>query len=346
MRNWTPQEVKKLKKVWAGNTKQEVINTFKNRTFKSIERKANSLNLKKNKEWEKKYRSSLTKENEVDELKKKEAKKMQEKYEGKDRLVGRPIRLNKVNLKTRKVDSVLGPYATVKFAGDFHWGSLACDKEMVRMTLDFTLENNLYILLMGDLIDAGLKSSVGASMYQQEFNPQKQMEEIIDLLTPLAEAGLILGIHKGNHEARIEKDTGIDITKVMCRILGVRYLGSAMWSLFRVDKRPYKVYSMHGSTGSRFLHTKLKALTDISHSFSADLLAMGHVHEKTDGEQVVQFLDLKTKTIKERKKYLVLTGHFLNYDNSYAQDKGYPIGKKGSVNVKFFSKRHDIHTST
>jgi len=199
---------------------------------------------------------------------------------------------------------------------------------------------------MGDLIDCGLKSSVGASMYQQDINPQKQMDEMIELLRPLAEAGLIIGLHKGNHEARVEKDTGIDISKVMCNILNIKYLGSACWTLLRVGKQNYKLYTMHGSTGSRFIYTKLKAITDISHNFSADVIAMGHVHEKGDAIQEVQFLDLRTKTIQVKKKYLVLTGHFLDYDNSYAQDKGYPIGKKGSVNAKFYADHFDIHVST
>ena len=343
--HWNNKDTKLIKTKWADWTKQESIDAFPDRTYKSIERKANSLNLKKSKQWKEKYYSSL-KTTEVDNLRNKEKIVMQEKYGGKDRLVGRPIRLNVVNIAPTRVDPLLGKYTTVKFAGDFHWGSMACDEEMVKMTLDFCLDNNMPIFLMGDLVDTGLKSSVGASMYQQSIHPQQQLEAMVDLLTPLAEAGLILGIHKGNHEARIEKDTGIDITKVMCRILGVKYLGSACWSLFKVGKRNYKIYSMHGASGSRFLHTKLKAITDISHSFSADLMAMGHVHEKAEAEQTVQFVDLKSKSIKERKKYLILTGHFINYDNSYAQDKGYPIGKKGSVNVKFFERNHDIHVST
>ncbi|MHA1400056.1 MAG: metallophosphoesterase [Candidatus Heimdallarchaeaceae archaeon] len=345
MKIWISKDEKLLIGKWANWTKQNAIDAFPNRTYKSIERKANSLNLKKSKLWKENYISSL-KTTEVDNLKKKEKIKMQEKYGGKDRLVGRPIRLNVVTIEPTREDPILGRYATVKFTGDFHWGSMACDEKMVKMTLDFCLDNSIPMLLMGDLIDTGLKSSVGASMYQQSIHPQEQLDEMIALLKPLADAGLILGIHKGNHEARVEKDTGIDISKVICNQLGVRYLGSAIWSLFRVGHQNYKIYSMHGSTGSRYIYTKLKAITDISHNFDADVIAMGHVHEKAEAIQEVQTLDLKRKAIRVRKKYLIITGHFLNYDNSYAQDKGYPIGKKGSVNVKFFADRFDIHTST
>ena len=149
----------------------------------------------------------------------------------------------------------------------------------------------------------------------------------------------------GNHEFRIEKDTSINVTKVICAILGIPYLGMACWNLFKVGNEHYKVYTLHGASGSRFLYTKLKAVTDISHSFSADLIAMGHVHDLDTGTQLVQFVDLRNKTVEERKKHLLLTGHYLSYDGSYAQEKGFPIGKVGSPNVKFFADRHDIHVS-
>ena len=72
---------------------------------------------------------------------------------------------------------------------------------------------------------------------------------------------------------------------------------------------------------------------------------MGHVHDCIDNAQVVQYIDTKLKTVKERKKWLVITGHYLKYDNSYAQTAGYPISKMGSPKIKFYSKKHDMHIS-
>jgi len=120
----------------------------------------------------------------------------------------------------------------------------------------------------------------------------------------------------------------------------------AGWNLFKVGNQNYSVYSLHGSTGSRFVYTKLKALVDISHSFDAHIIVMGHIHDLADVSQIVEYVDLRSKTIQQRKKFLILTGHYLRYDKGYAQAKGYPISKLGSPKVKLFSEKFDIHIST
>ena len=270
-----------------------------------------------------------------------EAMKKLEEYEGKDRIVGRPVRLNKQELKVKEGKD----YAELVFFGDWHYGARECANEKAVRMLDYCLKKKIYVLLMGDLIEAGTRYSVGAGVYQQKLNPQQQMEYVVEKLKPLADAGLILGSIAGNHEARIEKETGIDVGKVVARLLGIRYLGYACWNLFKVGKQNYSVYALHGSSGSRFVYTKLKALVDISHSFDADLIAMGHVHEISSTSQNVQKIDMRSKTITERKKFLLLTGHYLKYDQSYAQAKGMPIAKMGSPKVKLFADKWDIHIS-
>ena len=264
-----------------------------------------------------------------------------EKYEGKDRIVGRPIRLNRKRLIVRDGKE----YSEVVLFGDLHYGARECDIERAKRMLDYCLKKRVYLLLMGDLMDAGTRYSVGAAVYEQ-LNPQKQLDDIIELFRPLAEKGLILGTLRGNHEFRIYKETGIDVMKVFANELKIPYLGDASWNILYVGKESYLVYALHGSSGSRYVYTKLKALVDISHNFeSADLMAMGHVHDLADVAQLVQTVDKTRKMVVERKKILVITGHYLKYDKSYAQMKGLPIGKEGSPKVKFFANKHDIHIS-
>jgi len=259
---------------------------------------------------------------------------------GEDAIKGRPIRLNKIRLEPKN------GYASILFFGDLHYGHPGCDIERARKTLDYCLEKKIYVLLMGDLLEAGTRTSVGDGVYQQKLNPQEQYEQVEELLKPLAEAGLIVGCHIGNHEARILKDTSVNLTKIMCKSLNIRYLGAACWTLAYVGKQSYTIYSLHGTTGSKFIYTKLKALIDISHNFLCDIMVMGHVHDVTVESTYVQKTERKTKKVIEHKKHHLLTGHYLNYDNSYAQDKGYSIGKKGSPKIKVFADKHDIHTST
>jgi len=253
-------------------------------------------------------------------------------------LVGRPIRCNKQNLEIRKKN-----YTEVVFIGDIHWGSASCDKERVKRMLDYCYKNDIYVFLMGDLIECATRNSV-SDVYSAS-SPQIQYEEILNLLIPLAKKHLILGALDGNHELRVYKESGILLTKAWCRELHIPYLGFACWNYWKVGKQRYTIYALHGSSASRFVYTKLKALIDISHNFDADLLAMGHVHDSADTSMYVQYYDSKSKTIKEKKKFVVITGHYLKYDDSYAQGKGLPIGKMGSPKVKFFADKRDLHIS-
>ena len=260
---------------------------------------------------------------------------------GADALKGKPIRLNRVRLQPNSTD-----YAEILFFGDWHYGHPNADTCKVQKTLKHCLDKGIYVLVMGDLIEAGLRSSVGDSVYMQNLNPHLQYEFVEETLRPLAEAGLIIGIHIGNHEARILKETSVNLIKIICKTLKVPYLGGACWTLAYVGNESYTIYSLHGKTGSKFIYTKLKAVVDISHNFMADIMAMGHVHDVNDASTYVQKVDKTRKMVTEHKKYHILTGHYLGYDDSYAQEGGMSIGKKGSPKVKLYANRHHIHCST
>jgi hypothetical protein len=132
----------------------------------------------------------------------------------------------------------------------------------------------------------------------------------------------------------------------MCKELKVPYLGSACWSIIYVGNQSYTLYSLHGKTGAKFIYTKLKVIVDISHNFMADIMAMGHTHDNETSSTYVQEVNRKRKMVTEHKKYHILTGHYLGYDDSYAQEGGMSIGKIGSPKVKLFANKKDIHVST
>lgn len=254
--------------------------------------------------------------------------------------VGKLIRLNQKVLTPGKKE-----YASIVFWGDVHYGHPQCDIERATGMLDYCLKHHIYVVAMGDLIECGLRDSVGDSVYNQKLNPQGQMEFMIELLKPLAEAGLLLGIHEGNHENRITKNTGVNITKIMCKMLDVPYLGYAIWHLIRVGKQNYTMYTTHGSSGSRFKHTKLKAVMDIAMFFEADVVAMGHVHSRAIEPMHRQRVNLRNRTVEDRRILVVLSGAYLTYDKSYAQMKGYPPASLGSSKIQLRADRWSVHAS-
>jgi UDP-2,3-diacylglucosamine pyrophosphatase LpxH len=229
------------------------------------------------------------------------------------------------------------------FIGDIHYGSPQCDLQRFLAMLAYCLKEKLYVFLMGDLIEVGTKNSVGAGVYEQECNADDQFEQMVEWLKPLAEAGLILGVHIGNHEERVYKDSGVNLGKAFARELKIRYLGDACWSTLRVGKQTYSLYTLHGRTGSRFDGTALLAIERISTSFFADLVACGHVHKCINS--IVLMQKVVNGRVTEHKKHLLITGAYLKYDGGYGQTLGLPISKLGSPKVKFYADKHDILVS-
>ena len=258
------------------------------------------------------------------------------KLEIKDGLKGRPIRLNKCVLLPRGTND----YAEVMFISDIHFGSPQCDIPRFLANRDYCLNNGIYVMLGGDLLETGTRYSVGAGVYEQTCNVQSQHEQMVEWIQPLAEAGLILGAHIGNHCERVLKESGVNITKAMCRELKFPYLGDACWSQFRVGMQTYNIYSMHGRSNARFDGTALLAVERISTSFNADLLAHGHMHKAINSIVVTQ--RTVNGQVVEHKKHLLITGAYLKYDRSYGQALGLPISKLGSPKVHFYSNRHDL----
>lgn len=257
----------------------------------------------------------------------------------KDKIVGRPIRLNKQTLTAKKGND----YAEVIFIGDCHYGSPQFDKPRFLAMIDYCFKNSIYVFLMGDLIEMSTRDSVGAGVYEQEVIGQSQHEQMVEWFRPLAKKNLILGSLNGNHEDRVYKATGVNIAKQFSRELNIKYLGDACWNTFRVGNQTYSIYSLHGRTGSRFDGTALLALERISVSFFADLVVMGHTHKLISSTVLTQRIE--NGLVREHKKTLLITGSYLKYDGGYGQTIGLPISKLGSPKVKFFSNRKDILVS-
>ena len=255
-----------------------------------------------------------------------------------DRIRGRPIRLNKQVLSTKKGKN----YAEVVFLGDCHLGSPQFDQPRFLKMVEYCLKNRLYVFLMGDMIELATRHSVGAGIYEQDFNGQTQYEQMVEWLKPLAKYELILGLLRGNHEERCYKEAGVDVSKAMARELVVPYLGDACWNSFRVGCETYTIYSLHGRTGSKFDGTALLALERLAAPFHADLVVMGHAHKVINSSILMQIV--LHGSVREHKKHLLITGSYLRY-GGYAQTFGLPPSKLGSPKVKFFADHHDISVS-
>ncbi len=215
---------------------------------------------------------------------------------------------------------------------DIHYGAPNCMIDRVRENINKCIKEGIYVVTTGDLIESANRYSVGDSVYTQ-INPQQQIDDIIQLLQPLAKKGLLLNIIEGNHEQRVKKLTGLDASKIIADSLHIPYSGLSQWFVIKVGGVEYTMYSVHGYGNSKTLSGKLNIANKISDIFNADVITLSHVHELCSMHKIVKSLEGGKITTKE--KMLVITGHYLEYNNSYAEQSSMSIGKIGSPIITF-----------
>ena len=67
----------------------------------------------------------------------------------------------------------------------------------------------------------------------------------------------------------------------------------------------------------------------MANKVNADIYLMGHCHHKAYTTRCFKQVDSRNATIVDTVQYFVLTGHALDYDDSYAEQANMEISNKG-----------------
>ena len=230
--------------------------------------------------------------------------------------------------------------------GDMHYGHKCFKRKEFEEVLKSIYDNkNTYVVGMGDYLEAATRDSVGGGVFEQEQFVQEQLETVCEYLKPLADAGKILGLLRGNHEERIYKHSGLDVTKIMAKILNTKYFGSGIMMRLKVGFNNYTIYATHGSSGASMPHTKIRACINLAQIYDADIYCMGHLHELDHKTMPYYTLDTKNKTLVQKDRHFILTGSYLDYLDSYAESKNMFPAKSGSPKIKLSAKEKRIRVS-
>ena len=230
--------------------------------------------------------------------------------------------------------------------GDIHLGDQACDLELLYDTLDYIKKNDVTVIGMGDYMNCATKQSLSDS-YVSSMNPQEEYDKLYDLFHPIREK--FLGLLTGNHEQRIQKESGVNLTKVFCKELDAPYLGWAAFLKLNVGSDPdprrnqsYVIRATHGASFASTPEGKMRKCRQLSESFEADLYLMGHVHSlQTSSEEKLR-VDKRMKCVQRFKRHYVLTGHFLGYQDSYAEMKVMKPEGKGVPLITLSGDKYNI----
>lgn len=226
---------------------------------------------------------------------------------------------------------------------DIHLGSKFCDVKLVRKLVSKCVNEKIYVILGGDLIEFANKFSIGAGMYEQIQNPTDQIFELMDILQPLVDSELLLSIISGNHEDRAYKVLGIEICALIAKMCHISYMGSGGFHYLKLGNEKYTLYYEHGFGGSRYTHTKMKKVIDASKNVEdCDVFAHAHMHDLVQWKEKKRKYNRKNKIVEYIDKLYLITGGFLKYQGSYAQKASFPITVNGSPILNFYTDKHKV----
>lgn len=170
---------------------------------------------------------------------------------------------------------------------DLHLGDIHSDGKKILEAIEYIRTTpNCYTILNGDLMDSAIKSSIG-DIYGANLQPMMQLEQAVKIFGCISDK--ILAVTPGNHEARIYKSDGLDLTQIMCNQLGIgdRYSSASVLLIVRFGEEPshnhgrrvcYTIYQVHGSGGGRLEGGKINRLMQLASIVDADIYIHSHTH--------------------------------------------------------------------
>ena len=139
-----------------------------------------------------------------------------------------------------------------------------------------------------------------------------------------------LGIVASNHHRRLERVAGISLDEMLCNSLGIPFLGAFGLLCITCGGCSYYVVMHHGTGGGKKRGSKTNNTASLAEIIpGADLYMEGHTHAYDSFIDEMTYIDRKRRIVSTFNAQFVVTGHYLNYDKSYAADmklKPYPQG--------------------
>lgn len=215
---------------------------------------------------------------------------------------------------------------------DLHIGDPCCDEKQLKEMIDTVKNNpNRYVILGGDLMNTAIKDSKSDS-YSEKMKPFEQLLMCAELLSPITDK--ILAIVPGNHEERITRSVGTDMTKLLAVQLGIDSVysedaalvvlkfGHNVYAHSKDAPVIYSIYVNHGNGGGKRAGSKLNSLQDYASIIDADVFIVGHTHFPAVFKQQTFRITPQTGSATLREQLFVNTASDLKY-GGYGKRKGY-----------------------
>lgn len=221
---------------------------------------------------------------------------------------------------------------------DLHIGDAMADFKLIMDRIEYVRKTpNAYCILGGDLMDTAISSSVGDT-YGANLKPMDQLSQCVKIFEPIKDK--ILAVLPGNHENRIYRSDGIDITEMMCAQLGIanRYSPTTALLFVRFGSgnrktkfRPmlYTIYVTHGSGGGRKEGGKINRLADLASIVDADIYIHAHTHLPVIFKNSFFRVSGSNSSVSLVDKLFINTAAALNY-GGYGDAQGFKPASKST----------------
>lgn len=183
-------------------------------------------------------------------------------------------------------------------------------------------EPNTYVVLVGDLLNNGVKDSV-TNVYKEVYMPSEAKRIMISMLKPLAKAGKILAVTGGNHERRNAAYDN-DITYDICTCLDIEHLYRENACFVKLQfgnpngcgtKNPtYTLCVTHGCGGGAMYGGTINRKTNFAYTIDGlDALITGHDHKPFDVFPAKIKVDTHNNRITTKPFIVVSASAWLDY---------------------------------
>lgn len=249
------------------------------------------------------------------------------------------------------------PYAeTIEIhpMADLHIGDNNSDYKLIMERIEYIKNTeNAYCILDGDLMDTAIASSIGDT-YGANLQPMEQLRQCVKIFEPIKDK--ILAVLSGNHENRVYKTDGLDITEMMCAQLGIpeKYSPTTALLFIRFGKAKshgrdnarqlYTAYVTHGSGGGRKEGGKVNRLADLASIVDADIYIHAHTHLPLIFKESFFRVSSCTSSVSLVDKMFINTAAFLNY-GGYGDRQGFKPASKSSPVIFLDGRKHKMWAS-
>lgn len=213
---------------------------------------------------------------------------------------------------------------------DLHAGHFCHDEPRLNRLLDMLdKEENMRVLMLGDMFEAKFKNSKGKPE-EQVKSVRDQRRYLVSKLKKFADR-IDLSV-PGNHDDRQSQEGGDSLMEVLMNEIGCPHFYEPLGVVvYATDKRTpcsYTLAARHGNTGGYLLGSGLNATHRDAWNVEADIYLEGHCHKGTASQALQRLTVLEHKKRLVWRPYWVITnGSLLDPARSYAAMKGYPMAQ-------------------